>query len=560
MLSYLIRLFKTLTATERGVFYTFAVIAAASGIITTWNLLTLHTTIAPARGGEYTEGLVGQPTAINPMYIGSSPVDRDLVTALFADLGTLTERYATSSTGKVWLLTLKTDMVWSDDKPITSDDVVFTIHTIQHPDAGSSLFNSWQGVTVERVSELQVRFTLKAPYSYFADALKELRIAPAHVFENIPISNIRLSDYNIKPVTSGPYNFTSFEKKNDGYITHYNVTANNNYPGTRALIEKINFAFFSTYQDAIIAFNQKQIDGLGGISPESVDELKINHSLIKLPLPQYYGAFFNPTVNPVLKDVTVRTALTLATDRNAIISEVFSDAATPIAGPLGAQMTDYASSTYETDHSSAEEAKALLAKQGWRIGADGVQTRTVGKTTQRLDLQITTPNLPFLTQTADLIKQQWQAIGVKVSIITIDTDEIEAKAVTPRAYQILLFGNILRGNSDLFSFWHSSQQYAPGLNLAMYNNKNVDKLIELARSTFDLPARADALAKIQTQLFTDKPAIFLYSPLYLYAAPTDLGGVARPMIATPADRLANVYEWYLKTARVFKDSSSTQPQ
>ncbi len=557
MLSYLIRIFKNLTSAERGIFIACGVLAIASGSLALWSLLTLHTTIAPARGGEYTEGLIGQPTAINPMYIGSSAVDRDLVTMMFADLPTLSERYATSSTGKVWLVTLKTDMTWSDGKAITSDDVVFTVQTIQHPDAGSPLFNNWQGVTVERVSGVQVRFTLKAPYSYFGDALKQLRIAPAHIFENVPIANIRLSNYNLEPVTSGPYSFVSYEKQKDGIITAYHLTASNLYAGPRALIEKFSLNFFSTYQDALLAFNHKQIDGLGGISQDRVADLKINHTLYKLPLPQYYALFFNPTVTAAFKDNSVRTALALATDKAAIAQEIFGDTAVIAHGPVSQQLPEYSSSTYAADHFSFEEAKALLAKQGWRIGQDGVQTRTVGKTVQRLDLELTTPDLPFLTQTADILKEQWQALGVKVTVKIVPPDAIEEAAIKPRTYQLLLFGNILRANSDLFSFWHSSQQFSPGLNLAMYNNKTVDKLIEQARTTFDPTTRTDAVVKIQEQINTDKPAIFLYSPLYLYAAPTDLGGIVRPLISSPADHLSNAYEWYLKTARVFKAASSS---
>lgn len=558
MITYFVRLFRTLTKSERIAFFSCAVLAIVAGSLALWSLLTVHTTLAPARGGEYTEGVIGQPSAINPMLIGSSSADRDLVNLLFADLATLTETYATSTGGRVWLLTLKEDMAWSDGKPITSDDVVFTVQTIQHPDAGSPLFSNWQGLTVERVSQLQIRFTLKAPYSYFPDALKELRIAPAHLFSDIPISNIRLSDYNLRPVSSGPYKFESFEKRKDGFITNYHLSANTDYPGTRALIESFNAAFFPTYQDALLAFNQKQIDGIGGITAAQAADVKINHSLLSVALPQYYALFFNQTMSAPLKDKTVREALALATDKAEFIEEVFSGHATTTAGPVTPALSDYSSSTYATDHYSAEEAKALLAKQGWKIGSDGVQTRTIGKTTQRLDFELTVPDLPFLTETAELIKQQWQQIGIKVAIKAVPADEIDSQVISGRNYQMLLFGNILRGSSDLFSFWHSSQRFQPGLNLAIYSNSTVDKNIELARSTFDNATRTAALAKIQDQIHADKPAIFLYSPYYLYAGPTNLGGFTQPLFTSSHDRLSSVNEWYLRTERVFKAATSTE--
>lgn len=551
MLTYLIRLFRALSKSERTVFYACACIAIIAGSYAGWSSFVKYTTVQPASGGEYVEGVVGQPTAINPMAIGSTAADKDLSTLLFADLLTLSARYATSSTGKVWLVDLKDDLVWSDGKAITSDDVVFTVRTIQHPDAGSPLFDNWQGVSVERVSQLQVRFTLKAPYSYFLDSLKDLRIAPAHIFEGLPVSNIRLSSYNLEPVASGPYIFESYEKKRDGFITHYRLKLNNDYAGERALIQDFTLAFFPTYQDALIAFGRKQIDGLGGLTYEQAENIRINHALHESALPQYYALFFNPSVAPILKNKVVRQALALATNKEALIETVLRGKADVAHGPFSMHAKEYSSSTYAGEHTSLDEAKELLTKQGWRPGADGVLTRTVGRTTERLALEITTPDIGFLTATAQQIKAQWEQLGVRVTTTVIPTESIEAEAITPRSYQILLFGNMLGASADVFSFWHSSQRFEPGLNFSLYQNTATDKLIESARNTFDDASRNEVLAKLQTQILTDAPAIFLFSPHYLYVAPTSLGGFDRPLIRSPHDRLGNAPQWYLQTQRVF---------
>jgi peptide/nickel transport system substrate-binding protein len=552
MFSYIPRLFRALTSRERGIFYVAAVLCGVSLIVTLWTTFITHTTLQPARGGEYTEGLVGQPTAINPLYIGSSAVDRDLVQVLFADLLTLSQSIATSTTGKAWVVTLKDDIVWSDGKAITADDVLFTVHTIQNPDAGSPLFSNWQGITVDRVSQREVRFTLKAPYAYFIDTLRALRIAPAHIFESIPPSNIRLSAYNLEPVGSGPYVFVSYQKERTGFISEYHLAANNDFAGSRALIENLNFAFFSTYNDALLAFNRKRIDGLGGFDASNVGDLKISHQLSVFSVPQYYALFFNPTANAVLKDKVVRQALSLATNKQALIDQIFNGRAHIAKGPLLDAMPGFSSSTYATDHFSSEEAAALLEKQGWKLGDSGVRTRTVGKTTQKLEIEIAVPDISFLKTAAELIQAQWTAIGVRTTLKVIPAAEIQQSIIRPRAYQTLLFGNILRTGSDMYSFWHSSQRFQPGLNLALYENKSVDQLIESARKNFDALAREEALIKIQQQIYTDKPAIFLFSPSYLYASPNNLGGFSRPIISSPEDRLGTVQDWFLETSRVFK--------
>ncbi len=552
MFAYFTRLFRSLTKSERTVFYIAGGIFCGALIVTIWTTFITNTTLKPARGGEYTEGLVGQPISINPMLIGSSEADKNLTQVLFADLLTLAHSVATSTTGKVWVVTLKEDMVWSDGKAITADDVVFTVHTIQNPEAGSPLQSSWQGVTVERTSQLEVKFTLKSSYSYFTDNLRSLRVAPAHIFESIPVSNIRLSTYNLEPVSSGPYLFSSYEKQRSGFITDYHLTANNDYPGTRALIENLNFKFYPSYTDAIMAFNQKTIDGLGGFDPANLSDLKISHHTYELPVPHYYALFLNGTTNAVLKDKTVRQALALATDKDAIIQTIFGGHANAIEGPIPAALPGYDAAVYAANHFSAEEANALLDKQQWKIGNDGIRARTVGKTSQKLDFELTVPDTDFLADTAQIIKTQWQKIGVRLTIKTIAPDEIQSTAVAPRSYQILLFGNVLRANTDLFSFWHSSQRFAPGLNLAVYQNTVVDQLIDTTRKTFDVAARTAALSKIQQQINLDKPAIFLFSPSYLYAAPNDLGGFTKTLLSSPEDHLSQVNEWFLATDRVFK--------
>jgi peptide/nickel transport system substrate-binding protein len=223
-----------------------------------------------------------------------------------------------------------------------------------------------------------------------------------------------------------------------------------------------------------------------------------------------------------------------------------------VLGRWDRSVAGYDASVYANNHFSTEEAAAVLEKQQWRIGNDGIRARTLGKITQKLDFELTVPNLKFLTDTAQVIKEQWQKIGVRLTIKTLSAEEIQSAAIRPRAYQILLFGNILRANSDLFSFWHSSQRFQPGLNLALYENKTVDKLIDTTRTTFDEQVRSDALSKIQQTINTERPAVFLFSPSYIYAAPTNLGGFGTQTLATPEDRLDNVNQWFLKTSRVFK--------
>ena len=115
-----------------------------------------------------------------------------------------------------------------------------------------------------------------------------------------------------------------------------------------------------------------------------------------------------------------------------------------------------------------------------------------------------------------------------------------------------MFGEILDLDPDPFSLWDSSQTQKLGLNLALYSNKTADGLLQDARQSLNPIDRAQKYADFQKIVISDAPAVFLYNPLYLYPQTTDIKGVHTSIIATPADRFANIEKWYINTKRIWQ--------
>src|SRR6185369_17927164 len=111
------------------------------------------------------------------------------------------------------------------------------------------------------------------------------------------------------------------------------------------------------------------------------------------------------------------------------------------------------------------------------------------KDVRKLQFSISTGNAPELAKTAELIKDDLAAVGIKVDIKTFETGNLNQNVIRPRKYDALLFGEIINNESDLFAFWHSSQRKDPGLNVAMYTNAKVDKILEDAFVTADEETR-----------------------------------------------------------------------
>ncbi len=171
---------------------------------------------------------------------------------------------------------------------------------------------------------------------------------------------------------------------------------------------------------------------------------------------------------------------------------------------------------------------------------------------QPLKITLTTIDRPELIEVAKLLKEQWQEAGIKTEIDTEPTSVLETEIINPRNYEALLFGEILGMMPDLIPFWHSSKQYQPGLNLALYQNEEADQLLEEAHQTLESEQRQEKYEEFQEILLGDAPAVFLYRPSSLYFFSSNLKGNKVTKIADPSKRFATIYQWYLRTKTIWQ--------
>ena len=207
-------------------------------------------------------------------------------------------------------------------------------------------------------------------------------------------------------------------------------------------------------------------------------------------------------------------------------------------------------------------AKDILEPIGLTKGTGDVRRKTIEKLNEvciitpaktiPLKIILTTVEDTTLKLTANVLKEQWEKAGIKVEIETLPISALKQDVIRPRNYEALLFGEVLGTLPDPFPFWHSSQKTDPGLNIAEYKNKNVDKLIEQARIETDTKIKSDKYEEIQELIIEDSPAVFLYNPNYLYFASNKIKGIKAGLIADPSQRFSAIEDWYITTKRAFK--------
>lgn len=546
-MTWLKKIFASFSIKERRTFYVSALAAVISGFILVWILFISITVVSPARGGEYAEGLVGQPTYVNPILAGNE-ADRDLVRLTFANLPTLADKIEAEKNGKVYHVRLKENLFWSDGEKLTSDDVVFTLQELQDPQTGSPYLVNWQGVSVSRVSELEVQFDLATPNAFFRQYLNDLYAIPKHLFADTPPANWKLSDYNLRPVGSGPYVFDSYEKRADGFISAYRLVSNDKYAGNKPYIENFSFIFFTKLEDLIKGFNSGQVDAVAGLEPQSLSDIRRTYDLAEYSLPVYYAVFWNQNQNPALADDAVRNALSLAIDRNDLVSKVISGYGKPAHDPLPLDLPGINRTEESFDPGGASQ---VLSDAGWKMGDQGMLEKDNKKTKIELQFTLTVPNISSVVSAANYLKDQWTKLGASVSLNVLSPQDILSGPIKNRDYQAIIYGNLLSGQ-DLSAFWRSSEKYYPGLNLSLYGDKGTDKLLESIRQNQDDTSRASQLETLAGSISSARPAAFLYSPYSLFVSSRDVNGVTAGFLNDFSDRLLQAPAWYVKVARNFK--------
>jgi peptide/nickel transport system substrate-binding protein len=160
--------------------------------------------LQPIPGGIYSEGVLGDFTTANPMY-ASGEVDETVSKLLFASLfkydaqnnlvGDLASGYTLDPTERIYTVTLKPHLIWHDGAPLTAKDVLFTYQTIQNPDAGSYLYQSWKDVKVAAVNDSTLTFTLPNQLSAFPHHMTN-GIIPEHLLKSVAPTDMRSVTFN----------------------------------------------------------------------------------------------------------------------------------------------------------------------------------------------------------------------------------------------------------------------------------------------------------------------------------------------------------------------------
>lgn len=525
------------------VFWTLSFLALVSLFAALVSINNKFLVSVPDYGGRISEGIIGTPRFINPV-LATTDQDKDITALVFSGLTKKTsengvvfdiaESVVESEDGLRYSVIIKNNARFHDGQNVTADDVIFTVDKVQNPVVKSPHRVEWEGVSIERVSDKELTFILKQPFPLFMETIS-LGILPKHIWKNLSDEQLSLSDLNIKAIGSGPYMIESIENAS-GIPTKFFLQSHKHYTLGRPFVEKIELSTYQNEKYLLKALEDNDIQRLHGISPERVSSLGISSSSIQTSLlPRTFSIFFNPNKSSPLADKNVRKALQMAINKEEIVTKVLSGYGTTVHSPYPFDQ-EQAKSEY-----NPEEAKSLL-----------LQNKTIkASASSTFYISLITANTDEMRQVAEIIKSDWEKIGVVATIKIYDVSDLNQNVIKERDFEVLLFGAITQNPSDLYAFWHSSQRAYPGLNISNYVSKDLDEHLDILRSSVNKEERAAAYIALREEFEEEVPGIFLFAPSLIYITNDKVKTTLPSFSYDNASRFTLIENWYRYTDKVW---------
>ena len=326
----------------------------------------------------------------------------------------LAKSWAWTNGNKTLTFHLRHGVKWSDGKPFTSADVVFTFNLMKKYPALNG--NGIQFSTVSAPDASTVVLTFASAQAQNFDAIGSLIIVPQHVWSTVK-DPTTWADPN--PVGTGPFKLATFSPQS------YLLTKNPDYwqPG-KPQIDWLRFVAYSDNTTHATAITSGQIDWAADYLPNAPTTY-LNRSTDNnywVPEAGSDGLIPNLDTYP-LSDLAVRKAISLGIDRQAIGAARNSPGAVnqtglPVPSFNSIIASQFQDSTYKQDVAGA---KQILAADGWKPGPGGELVKNGRQLTFALSFPAAFTDI---AAAASVLVQQLKVLGIKMTIDTVPTNEI----------------------------------------------------------------------------------------------------------------------------------------
>jgi len=388
-----------------------------------------------------------------------------------------------SEDGSVITFNLREGVVFHHGKPLTADDVKYTIEWVLDEDNPSLIRNLYANISdVTVIDDLTVQITVDPTNVWIMNSLARLHILPSDIGDT--------NDWNTNPIGTGPFRFVEWVR-DDRMV----VEAFDDYWGERGNVDRVVFRPITEDGTRLLSFEAGEIDLFHGqVTPAEVPRLETTDGITVTRSTglghAYLGFNFR---NETLANDAVRRAMAHLIPSEGIVARVLNGIGTLGVGPISPESIYFADDIPRYPY-DPERARALLAEAG--LG-DGVSVR------------LHTNENPVRIQIAEILQFEAAQAGIDIDVTIEEFGAFIDRILGPdKDFDLFILG--WSGNVDPDYATYGLFKTGGDNNYIAYGNPEIDVLLDLGRT---LPPGSDesiaTYQQIQRLLMSDVPFAFI---------------------------------------------------
>ena len=486
-----------------------AAAAFGAGPLAGWSLEAMA---QAARGGVLVIGTTQRPRHLNSAVqsgiatmmpaaqIFASPLQVD---AQWKPKPYLAERFELSHDNRSVKLVLRAGAVFHDGRPITAEDLKFSIETIRDHHPFRTMYGPVNAVTIEDARTAVVRLSEPHPAVLLAMSTSLTPIIPRHIFGDG--TDPKIHPRNANPVGSGPFRLVEFKPGEVTVMERFDRFFLKDLPR----LDRIIIKEYKDPSSLLLAFEKGEVD----VHSLLTDAREIER-VKKVPGAQIIsegGRAIGPLVwlafntkSPKLADKRVRQAISFALDRKMILEQLLGGVNKASTGPISAASPFYTAEVEKYAHNLTKAAQ-LLDAAGLKPGANGV----------RMALEVDAiPGSAEFKMLQEYTKPALAKVGIDVSVRLSPDFPTWARRVSTGQFE-MTYDTVWNWGDPVIGVhrtWLSSN-IRPGViwsNTQGYSNPKVDELLAAAGKEMNLAKRKALYKDVQKIVVDDCPLAFLY--------------------------------------------------
>ncbi len=409
--------------------------------------------------------------------------------------------------------TTRQNVKWSDGKPFTADDVVFTFNLMkQYPAAdGSGVWSYLKDVVASDANTVVMTFQ-KAYPPVLVTIAGHVYIIPKHIFGSAGDPTKYLTD---KPIGTGPFTLSKYQADLAVYAKNTNY-----WQADKVKIDQIRYPEYKDNSTLQLALPKGEVDWAGYFSPTLQQDFVAKdsaHNHLFMDVVNLYSICPNQK-DPLIggtAGLPVRLALSAAIDRNAIASQATAGLEPPgsMTGLVLPTAKEWLDAQYANLPSTADTAKAekYLTNAGYKKGNDGIYQ----KNGTRLSLTLrSVDSYSDWNAAAKLIADQAKAVGIEIKNVTVGEDNYYTLRTNGKYDYQLQFCGMVGGPTPyyLYNQYLNSNQIGQGkFNFVAWKDTTTDKYLSQYASTLDVAVQKQAIQGIEKVFVDNQPYIPLWT-------------------------------------------------